>query len=116
MFLDAQNRFYTEQSNFFKIPGKPIAYWISENYLRIFGEHTMSEYGSSCIGMRTGDNERFLRFWYEINKQKMALGTVMQKLLVRVQKSGFRTVKVVVSESGMEIMSMQLTGKMMEVK
>lgn len=56
MFLDAQNRFYTEQSNFFKIPGKPIAYWISENYLRIFGEHTMSEYGSSCIGMRTGDN------------------------------------------------------------
>ena len=89
MFLDAQNRFYTEQSNFFKIPGKPIAYWISENYLRIFGEHTMSEYGSSCIGMRTGDNERFLRFWYEINKQKMGIGYSDAKIACQSTKKWF---------------------------
>ena len=49
----------------------------------------MSEYGSSCIGMRSGDNERFLRFWYEINKQKMGIGYSDAKIACLSTKKWF---------------------------
>lgn len=52
-------------------------------------EEIMSEYGSSCIGMRTGDNERFLRFWYEINKQKMGIGYSDAKIACQSTKKWF---------------------------
>lgn len=67
MFLAKKNTYTAQQDNFLKIPGLPVAYWISEKYLKIFSERKMSDFGTSCIGMRTGDNERFLRYWYEID-------------------------------------------------
>ena len=73
IFLSGMNRYFSCQSNFNIIPGSPIAYWVSEKYLKIFGKHEMSDYGSSCIGMRTGDNERFLRFWFEVKTEKMGM-------------------------------------------
>lgn len=74
MFLDRSNRFIAQQINFTKIPGSPIAYWVSENYIRVFSNKKMSDYGDSCIGMRTGDNARFLRLWYEIATPKFGIG------------------------------------------
>lgn len=59
--------------NFSKIPGSPIAYWVSINYVKVFAKKTLADYGSSCIGMRTGDNERFLRSWSEISQEKLGL-------------------------------------------
>lgn len=74
MYLAGENRYYARQDNFTKIPGSPVAYWVGENYLKIFNEKKMSDYGSSCIGMRTGDNERFLRFWFEVEAVKIGFG------------------------------------------
>ena len=74
MFLQGVNRFVVKKSNFAKIPGEPIAYWISEKYISIFDNKTMADFGDSCIGMRTGDNNRFLRFWFEIDMQKFGVG------------------------------------------
>ena len=74
MFLTADNYYVTAQDNFLRIPGSVVAYWVSEKYIRIFGNKVMSDYGSSCIGMRTGDNERFLRFWHEISVDKFGVG------------------------------------------
>lgn len=69
---EKQNKimYISQAENFSKIPGSPIAYWVSKNWLSIFDEETMKSYGDSCIGMRTGDNERFLRFWFEVNQDK----------------------------------------------
>ena len=74
MFLSGMNRFVSDQDNYAKIPGAPVAYWISENYISMFGNKRMSDYGASCIGMRTGDNERFLRLWYEIALSRFGIG------------------------------------------
>lgn len=74
MYLAGENRYYARQDNFEKIPGSPVAYWVGENYLKIFNEKKMSDYGSSCIGMRTGNNERFLRFWFEVESGKIGFG------------------------------------------
>lgn len=61
------------QDNFTKIPGSPIAYWVSEAFIKAFDNDTISDYGFAGIGMRTGDNERFLRKWYEVNESNMIL-------------------------------------------
>lgn len=62
------------QEDFTKIPGIPIAYWISENTREIFSQNTLKEIASPCIGMRTGDNARFLREWYEVDDNKVGIG------------------------------------------
>ena len=61
--------FYYEQcsDNFAKIPGAPVAYWVSENLLNDFmiGEK-IKEIAEPKSGLSTTDNERFLRRWFEV--------------------------------------------------
>lgn len=73
MFLNEKNRYVADQFNFSKIPGSPVAYWASEKMLSIFGKEILSNFGTSCIGMRTGDNNRFLRYWFEVNREKTGI-------------------------------------------
>jgi len=56
------------QSDFAKIPGMPVAYWVSEHTREIFGRgESLSSVAKPRVGMRTGDNERFLRQWHEVS-------------------------------------------------
>ncbi|MCM3595649.1 BREX-1 system adenine-specific DNA-methyltransferase PglX [Metabacillus idriensis] len=66
-----QIHFNNHQHNFKKIPGIPFAYWASKQVRDIFEQHIkLSDIADIKIGMRTGDNERFLRLWHEINIKK----------------------------------------------
>lgn len=61
--------FRVNQNQFTMIPGMPIAYWVSQSVLRTFGNsENISSVARPRIGMRTGDNERFLRYWFEISR------------------------------------------------
>ena len=72
MFLAGENRYVADQSNFSKIPGSPVAYWVSEGLLSAFANMpSLGEIGAAKTGMTTGDNNRFLRLWYEIAKDKV---------------------------------------------
>ncbi|MDH5100585.1 BREX-1 system adenine-specific DNA-methyltransferase PglX [Lactobacillus kefiranofaciens] len=59
--------YHTDQSNFDKIPGSPIAYWASRNLINDFekGMH-LGEIVQAKVGLQTGDNRRFLRQWFEV--------------------------------------------------
>ncbi|EBU2765905.1 BREX-1 system adenine-specific DNA-methyltransferase PglX, partial [Salmonella enterica] len=57
----------TAQNDFQKIPGAPIAYWLSESEVNLFDNKKISQIASTRLGMATADNERFLRFWHEVN-------------------------------------------------
>ena len=66
------NRFaQTSTDNFSKIPGSPVAYWVGENFTALFDGKTIRDIAFAGIGMRTGDNDRYLRFWHEIERNKM---------------------------------------------
>lgn len=66
------NRFaQVSTENFSKIPGMPVAYWVSENFVRAFENKNLGDYAYSFQGMITGDNNYFLRLWYENNKNKL---------------------------------------------
>lgn len=53
------------QDSFKKIPGQPIAYWLKR--IEIFDFPSLSNYIDARIGMVSGDNERFLRYWHEVS-------------------------------------------------
>ena len=63
-----------EQSNFSKIPGSPIAYWLSEALFIHYGKHYVGTFGTSRKGMATGCNDKFVRNWYEVYFDKIGFG------------------------------------------
>lgn len=68
MFLAGENRYAADQSNFSKIPGSPVAYWASRNLIAIFANsHPVSDISKGKSGQNTGDNNRFLRLWQEVD-------------------------------------------------
>ena len=66
MFLAGENRYAADQSNFSKIPGSPVAYWMNQNALRAFENTTLGEKTVASVGIQTGDNERFVHCWWEV--------------------------------------------------
>ena len=71
LFLSAQNRYMAQQTNFSKIPGSPIAYWVSKKMFQAFCQKHISDVADTCMGMTTGDNGRFLRLWFEVLQLKI---------------------------------------------
>lgn len=71
IFLSGENHYIANQTNFSKIPTMPIGYWISEQVFKILSGTLVSDFADFCKGMDTGDNNRFLRLWFEVDKNKM---------------------------------------------
>jgi len=64
--------FVTMVDNFKAIPGIPIAYWVSDNVINCFDKgKPLGEIAEPKQGLATGDNNRFLRLWYEIDNNKI---------------------------------------------
>ena len=73
MFLEAENRYDAEQDNFSKIPGSPVAYWVSNMVYRIFEQDTIGEHYDVKAGMCTGKNEEFIFEWHEVDFTKSSI-------------------------------------------
>lgn len=72
-FLIREHEFRNiRQRKFGKIPGEPIAYWIGENMVRVFeSELKIGQEANVGSGLSTTDNDRFLRYWYEVSNQNI---------------------------------------------
>lgn len=65
----AKNDLHTaQQENFSKIPGSPIAYWVSEGFIKAFENDKLGDKISAVKGLDTCDNDRFVRDWYEVKQ------------------------------------------------
>jgi len=71
LFLDeGYNRFEVSQSDFKAIPGSPIVYWLSEKMRVAFAEgRPLKQFADAQLGMRTGDNGKYLRQWWEVSNE-----------------------------------------------
>lgn len=67
------NAYNITKTNFSKIPGSPIAYWVSGNILNAFEKGMLADYADTKQGFATGDNNRFLKFWHEIAWNKVGI-------------------------------------------
>ena len=70
-FLSGQNRYIADSDNFAKIPGSPVAYWVSEKFIRCFENDLLCKKYSVRQGLATGCNDLFVREWFEINNIKI---------------------------------------------
>ena len=67
MFLSSENRYFANQDNFAKIPGSPVAYWVSEKIINAFCGTPISCYAESNGQNITGNNNKFLRLFWEVD-------------------------------------------------
>lgn len=83
MFLDSKtakdinDKIYypnVPQSNFAKIPGSPIGYWVSDAFVENYNGKYLSNDVHSFQGLITGDNSKFLRLWSEIDAKCLKTG------------------------------------------
>ena len=68
--------FYYEQStdNFAKIPGSPVAYWVSNNFLKAFDNEKIGKYTISDGQTKTGNNDKYLRLLWEVPVSEIGKG------------------------------------------
>ena len=88
-FFNKKNYHYPKQSNFSKIPGSPVAYWVSKALIQSFIEKKIDMYGSTNNGFTTGDNERFLRVWSEVQYNKICFDAISRNYAQESQKRWF---------------------------
>lgn len=63
--LTGKHRYNIQQSVFKFIDGSPIAYWASQEAIDNFGKKRIRDYSDARQGLITGDNDSYMRFWYE---------------------------------------------------
>ncbi|EMA6342982.1 BREX-1 system adenine-specific DNA-methyltransferase PglX [Bacillus cytotoxicus] len=87
---DSAYRYSANTRDFNEIPNKPIAYWINDEYKHVFN------FGNSLEneipvkkGMDTGDNNRFLRLWFEVNEDKLGINYNEASIEVAKDKKWF---------------------------
>lgn len=66
---DMSKHFYrASAADFMKIPGNPVAYWVTENQIRMFDTYpTLTSVARVAEGSTTGDVNRFLKMWHEVS-------------------------------------------------
>lgn len=64
------------KEKFKKIPGMTIGYWASDKILESFKrDKKIGDIANPKVGLQTGDSEKFLRQWYEVNEKKINYNT-----------------------------------------
>lgn len=85
-----KNRFAQVSSeNFSKIPGSPVAYWVSENFVNVFKNEKLGNIARARSGAKTGKNEIFIKLWWEINENKIYITCSSFKECVDCKKKWF---------------------------
>ena len=73
LYLSGDNRYCVTNVELRKIPGEPIAYTLPTSVMNSFEGDTISVVSDSRCGMNTGDNDTFVRVWFEVSDKKLFL-------------------------------------------
>lgn len=82
-------RYSTSKENFAKIPGAPVAYWVSENVIKTFEYDKIGDVAKPRQGLATGCNDIFLRYWDEVDCNKINFAAISIKNAVESAKKWF---------------------------
>lgn len=68
-----RNIYTVNATEFTRIPGNPIAYWVNENMICIFeNSPTIESISKPRQGLATGNNDAYLREWFEVNSKTIS--------------------------------------------
>lgn len=89
-FLNKNDNAYNiTKTNFSKIPGSPIAYWVSENMLKAFDNKKISDIGEPRQGIIPGNVDAFLRLWHEVKFNKIGLNHTEYQDILKYRNKWF---------------------------
>ena len=74
-----KNLYLIDQSKLKIIESCPFIYWISDDLREKFKYHMIEEFVDVKSGVATADNNRFLRYWWEINRREMSIKYINDK-------------------------------------
>ena len=77
-----------EQSKLKIIKSFPFIYWISDEFREKFKKKTIGEISGVALGLKTANNNKYLRFWWEIEKQNISTKVKDEKPWVVYLKGG----------------------------
>jgi len=84
-----ERRFTAASEEFARVPGAPLAYWLSDAMKSAFSKgRPLREYAEPRKGMDTGDNARFLRAWWEVSCRRASLTEFQAGKWVPYNKGG----------------------------
>lgn len=92
IFPNKKNRFAQVSSeNFSKIPGSPVAYWLSKTIYKLYEKgSTMETLAHPKVGMQTSNNDKYLRMWFEINYSEFKGNSFGLKWIKYLKGGAFR--------------------------
>ena len=67
LFIKGKERYISNQLRFQKIPGEPIAYWISEQFANCYDNELLEKVAFSDGQILTGNNDKYLKLLWEVN-------------------------------------------------
>lgn len=70
-FWDGSNQFVTKKYTFKCVPGNMLIYWQTRAFLNNFKYKLVGDIINARVGLDTGNNEQFIRNWYEVQYQKV---------------------------------------------
>lgn len=85
-FLNNKNYYSADQKEFEKIPSSPIAYWVSDKVRKVFNQGLIGEVFPVKKGADTGNNDIFLKMWFEVEKIKIGLNLTIGKDTITYSK------------------------------
>ena len=74
-YLKHEDEYECSCERYRNIPGRPLAYWISEIFANAFKGKLLRDYAQTKQGFATGNNDLFLRLWFETEAAKSQLGS-----------------------------------------
>lgn len=81
MYLEGVNRYTVAgQKQFEQIPGAPIAYWVSSQFINLFSLEKFSKYFLTAHGILTGHDEDMIRYWRDVDKKKIGFDFKTEEL------------------------------------
>ena len=72
--LVEKHEYKYKKDSYENVTGNPVCYWASKQIIESFQNKSIKDLGNSCVGLVTGDNERFIRNWYEVDHTKCGFG------------------------------------------
>ena len=76
-------RFSTSNIEFKKIPGSPVAYWVSDAIRACYTRgQPLKKVAPAKLGMRTGDNDKWLRRWHEVSSVEMDISVLVIEMML----------------------------------
>ncbi len=88
-YLHGAPVYEVKPSLFASVPGGPMVYWLPPKLQGVFARATAADTATVTNGLFTCDNKRFLRYWYEVPREWIALDCTDRFHCVKSKKRWF---------------------------